>query len=281
MLVEGVHFDLALSSPADVGYKAVAANVSDVAAMGAEPRYALIALGAPPETAVSTVEGLIDGIAEAAGEFGVSCVGGDTVAGVCLVLSVTLAGDAPATGAILRSGARAGDLLCMTGDAGAAAAGLALLRRGDAKARAVLDRFPNLARAHRRGRARVAEGREAAALGARAMIDVSDGVAVDAGRVAAESGVGLVLLAETVSRAPGVSEAAAVLDADPVRLALGGGEDYELLIAVHPHDVDFLRDALAPTPLGVIGEFKGDERVVVWPDDTRDLLHDVGWEHFA
>ncbi|MGZ4144136.1 MAG: thiamine-phosphate kinase, partial [Actinomycetota bacterium] len=160
LLVEGRHFDLAFSSPADVGYKALTVNVSDIAAMGGRPLYALIALGAPSATLVTVMEELYDGVSEAARAHGVTVAGGDTVGADQLIVSVALLGEAGEGGIVRRKGARPGDLLCVTGELGGASAGLALLRAasGDPAARALLDRHPHLAEAHRRGRARDREG---------------------------------------------------------------------------------------------------------------------------
>ncbi|MCA1831322.1 MAG: thiamine-phosphate kinase [Actinomycetota bacterium] len=278
MLVEGVHFDLAVSSPADVGYKAVAANVSDIAAMGARPLYALLALGAPAETPVVTAESLINGIAEASREFGVAPVGGDTVSAPLLVLSVTLIGSV-AGAPVLRSGAKAGDLLCVTGSVGAAAAGLALLRRNDAGARRLLEEFPGLAGAHRRGRARVAEGHVAARESVHAMIDISDGLGADALHIATESDVAVSIKAAALPLADGVPEAARYLGRDAWMFGASGGDDYELLMAVPPSKAEDLARVIRP--LTVIGRFvEGSESVLEHPDGSMRPLDGLGWDHF-
>lgn len=284
MLVENVHFDLTLSAPEDLGFKALACSASDVAAMGGRPRYAVAAFGAPAETPLKIVEGIVEGLGAAASEFDIAWVGGDTVVAPVVTISITVAGETGPSGPVLRSGALAGDLLCVTGATGAAAAGLALMRRAanDRGAAAILDRHAHLARAHRRGRARIREGMAAAETMAHAMIDVSDGVGKDAAHVAENSGLGLRVFASNVPRAPGVDEAAAALGSSAERLAVAGGDDYELLIAIHPHDVALLRDAVAPTPLTVIGEFRdGDEREVEWSDGSREPAERAGWEHLA
>lgn len=114
------------------------------------------------------------------------------------------------------------------------------------------------------------------------MIDVSDGVAADALHLAEESSLGLALHAGNVPLAPGVAEVAASIGVSAHDLALAGGEDYELLIAVHPHDVDLMREVLEPTPLAVVGEFDdSDRRVIVWPDGSTSPLAGRGWNHFA
>jgi thiamine-monophosphate kinase len=208
VLVAGVHFDLALSDPSDVGWKAVVANVSDIAAMGGEPLYALVTLVVPPGFALS---GLYEGLAESAGAYGVQVVGGDLSAGNELCVSIALTGRCPRCPPVFRSGARAGDVIFVTGPLGASAAGLRLLRAGESSGACV--------EAHRRPVARVAEGIAAATAGATAMIDISDGLATDLRHLAAASGVGARL--EEVPVAPGAD----------LEEALTGGEDYQLLFS--------------------------------------------------
>ena len=162
--------------------------------------------------------------------FGVSLVGGDVSAGPALSLAVTALGEVERP--VLRSGARPGDRLVVTGPLGAAAAGLALLRSGDPAAKELLDRFPGLAAAHRRPTPALAMGLALAQAGATALIDVSDGLAGDALHLAEASGVGVEVHDAAVPLAPGVAEAAALLGRDPLELALGGGEDFVLAAAL-------------------------------------------------
>jgi thiamine-monophosphate kinase len=230
VLVDGVHFRDDLSEPEDWGWKAVAANVSDVAAMGGEPRWLVVALTVPAGTAVERLERVYAGLAEACRAFVVALVGGDTSAGPALSLAVTALGEAGQV--VTRSGARPGDRLAVSGPLGAAAAGLALLERGDAGARELLGRFPSLAAAHRRPRPDLAAGPRLARAGATAMVDVSDGLAGDALHLAEASGTGLEVVDAAVPLAAGVAEAAALLGRDPVELALGGGEDFVLAAAL-------------------------------------------------
>jgi thiamine-monophosphate kinase len=230
VLVEGLDFTAALSEPEDWGWKAVAANLSDLAAMGAEARWLVLALTVPGPTPVATLERVYAGVGEACRAFGVALVGGDVSAGPVLSLAVTALGEAERP--VLRSGARPGDRLCVTGPLGAAAAGLGLLRRDDRAAGELLGRFPGLAAAHRRPIPALAMGLALARAGASAMIDVSDGLAGDALHLAEASGVGLEVHDATVPLAPGVAEAAALLGLDPLELALGGGEDFVLAAAL-------------------------------------------------
>jgi thiamine-monophosphate kinase len=230
VLVEGLDFTAALSEPEDWGWKAVAANLSDLAAMGAEARWLVLALTVPGPTPVATLERVYAGVGEACRAFGVALVGGDVSAGPVLSLAVTALGEAERP--VLRSGARPGDRLCVTGPLGAAAAGLGLLRRDDRAAGELLGRFPGLAAAHRRPIPALAMGLALARAGASAMIDVSDGLAGDALHLAEASGVGLEVHDATVPLAPGVAQAAALLGLDPLELALGGGEDFVLAAAL-------------------------------------------------
>jgi thiamine-monophosphate kinase len=283
LLLEGRHFDFAFSSPADVGWKALAANVSDIAAMGGVPRYALVSLGAPASTPVATLEALYDGLAECARTFGVSVVGGDTVGSEALVVSVAVLGDAGPAGVVTRSGARAGDVVCVTGNVGGAAAGLKLLREAgtDPEASRLLEKHPGLASLHRRPTPRVREGQAAASVGATAMIDVSDGLAADLGHICERSRLGVELRAASVPHAEGVDDAARWAGLEPDALALGGGDDYELLIAIPAVQVSALADAIAPTNVTPIGELGGTERVFVGSDGERRPLAGLGWDHFG
>lgn len=283
MLVEGVHFEVGLLTPADVGFKALAANISDVAAMGGVPRYALVSIGAPASSPAETLEALYEGIAECASAYEVSIVGGDTVRSDVLVVSIALTGEPTEAGTVARGGAGVGDVLCVTGALGGASAGLELLcsAGNDPAARALLERFPGLARAHARPTPRVSEGVAAARAGATAMIDLSDGLAADVGHICEASGVGVELDESAIPLPAGVAETAAWAGRDAMELALGGGDDYELAIAVSPARLAAMTEALAPTPLVRVGVFVGEERVVIRPDGTRRSLDGLGWDHFA
>ncbi|MGH2785269.1 MAG: thiamine-phosphate kinase [Actinomycetota bacterium] len=283
LLLEGVHFDLAFSSPVEVGWKALAANVSDIAAMGGVPRYALVSLGAPASTPAATLESLYEGLGECAQAFGVSIVGGDTVGSDVLIVSVALLGDAGPAGSVRRGGARPGDVVCVTGAIGGAGAGLRLLRAAnvDPEAAALLAKHPGLAEAHRRPTPRPREGQAAASVGATAMIDVSDGLAADLGHICDASKLGVELRTSSVPVAEGVEDVARWAGVDPVELALGGGDDYELVIALPAAQVSALSDALAPTRVTPIGELGGTERVVLGADGSRRPLAVPGWDHFG
>ena len=230
VLVEGLDFTADLSGPEDWGWKAVVANLSDLAAMGAEARWLVLALTAPEATTLATLERVYTGVGEACRAFGAALVGGDISGGPALSLAVTALGEVERP--VTRSGARPGDRLAVTGPLGPAAAGLALLRSADPAAADLLGRFPGLAAAHRRPVPALAMGLALAQAGATAMIDVSDGLAGDALHLAEASGVGLEISDPAVPLAPGVAETATLLDLDPMALALGGGEDFVLAAAL-------------------------------------------------
>lgn len=282
LLLEGTHFDFAFSSPEDVGWKALAVNVSDIAAMGGIPRYALVSLGAPASTRAGTLEAVYDGIGACAAAFGVSVVGGDTVCADQVIVSIAVLGDPGPGGIVGRGGGRAGDVVCVTGALGGAAAGLALLRmvHQDPDAMALAERHAGLIAAHRRPIPRVREGQAAASAGATAMIDVSDGLAADLGHVCDASRIGAELREASIPLADGIADVARWSGTAEAELALGGGDDYELVITIPAAQVTALAGALAPTRVTPIGELGGGDRVVVSDDGTRRTLAG-GWDHFG
>jgi thiamine-monophosphate kinase len=217
-VVAGVHADLELTGLDDLGWKAVAASVSDIAAMGGDPGYALVTVAGPAGTDIHL---LYEGIAAAAGSFGCPVVGGDLTNARDLVVTVAVTGWC--TRPVARSGARPGDEIWVTGPLGGSAAGLRLLAADAGAARDGPDE--DACRRHARPIPRLAAGRAARILGATAMIDVSDGLAADLNHVAEASGVGLSLDAVPVHPAANRDE------------ALGGGEDFELAFCV-PAGVD-------------------------------------------
>jgi len=260
LVVEGIHFDLTLGSLADAGWKALAVNVSDIAAMGGRPLQAVCGVVAPAGT---NLEALMDGMGEAATAYAVSLVGGDLSAGRQLVISVAITGTTDDRRPVLRSGARPGDAVMVTGPLGSSAAGLASLRdrSGDE------GRTGPLATAYLRPQARVREGAAAAGGGATAMIDVSDGLSRDLDHIARESAVGIRL--DDVPVSPGAT----------IEQALGGGEDYELAFTVAPGAIAGLVDRFRQRELRAplrIGECVADPTVRKIGGADLPI---VGWEH--
>ena len=265
MLVEGRHFR-EWATPEDVGYKAVAVNVSDVAAMGAVARFVLASGGAvEAETTLRCIEGVL----EACEEFGAYPLGGDTTRAPGLTVDVSILGQL-AHAPVLRSGARPGDLLAVTGELGASAAGLLALENGGTGPE-------RLMRKHLRPEPRVDSGRAAARLGARAMIDLSDGLASDAWRLFERSHIGCRIDLDLLPVAGDTREYALSMGQDPRILAATGGEDYELLVAA-PREVVESLAAESEAPVTVIGEAMGES--VVFLRDGEPVEDLSGWDHF-
>jgi thiamine-monophosphate kinase len=264
-LVEGVHFRRETASPRQIGRKALATALSDLAAMGAAAGEAYVVLGAPEDLAEPQLLEIGAGLAALAAETGTTIAGGDLVRAPVLTLAVTVVGHAPrAEDFVTRAGARPGDLLVVTGALGGAAAGLLLLEDtkltetlGAAASGSGLDLATADELRHRQldPTPRLAAGAALAAAGASAMIDLSDGLAGDADHVAAASGALLVIDAKAVPIASGVAAVAAAAGREALELAVAGGEDYELLAAISPEALDAAREALAAddVPLTVIG----------------------------
>lgn len=273
LLVEGVHFDTALTGPEDLGYKSIAVNVSDVAAMGGVPRRAVIGLGVVPGLDVEWIEALYRGMQECCEEFDMAVVGGDVTRSSQIIISVALLGNPAGRLFIERGGARVGDAVCVTGVLGASAAGLRLMRRDD---RRRLD----LLKAHLRPVARVKEVQILRRHLPSAMIDVSDGFCSDLGHICEASGVG-VLIEE--SGLPVVDLAGVDLADTPLELALGGGEDYELCFTI---PADRCEEAMAAvteatgTPVTRVGEVVEESRGrVLLVESAETPLEAPGWDH--
>lgn len=300
-LVEGVDFDLAFSSWRQIGWKGMAANFSDIAAMGGMPRYALTTLCLPVYRSMEDVEALYAGIHDLAVHVGhpVSIVGGDlSSTDGPTVISITVSGETTEERLTWRSGARTGDILCVTGHLGASETGLRLLRRArerpdpanPASVRSAsvrrTDRFEGVIHRHRTPVPRVSEGALLADSGwVRAMIDVSDGLSSDALHVGRDSGVGLYLDGSALPIAEETRRAMEELRLDPVATALESGEEFELLCAVAPEGVERLAAELEErtgTPLTPIGECVRADRGYTFTDRIGSRsLRPKGYEHFS
>ena len=266
MLNQGHHFK-EWAAPEAVGYKAVAVNASDVGAMGGTPRFVLTSGGAPdPETALR----LFEGVAEACERFGIYPLGGDTTSADAITIDVAILGELHAP-PVLRSGAKPGDLLAVTGELGAGAAGLLALEHEASG-------YDRLVRRYLRPEPRLKAGRAAAELGAGAMMDLSDGLASDVRHVCDLSGVGCDVDLALLPVAQDTTNLARSLGQDPAVLAATGGEDYELLISAPKQVLDALTNTIE-TPLTVVGEIT--KEGVAFRRGIEPVEGLSGWDHFA
>lgn len=281
-LVADVHFRIRPEHGYAVGRKALAVNLSDIAAMGGRPAFALVSLAVTPDLPRSFLWDVVRGLADEADAFGVGIVGGDTVASPRdFSIHVTVLGHVEPGKAVTRKGARPGDLLCVTHHLGASAAGLALLENPEAdvppQVRALL------VEKHLQPRARLEAGEELADGIASAMMDISDGLAGDVRHLCRESGVGAVIDARRLPIADATRAAAQALGADPLHWALQGGEDYELLFTAPAEALP--GDGVLPrsgTPVTVIGEIVPAAEGISLIDGTgrRRALQVYGFTHF-
>ncbi|HEX2054566.1 MAG TPA: thiamine-phosphate kinase [Actinomycetota bacterium] len=273
LLVEGVHFDTSFTGPEDLGYKSIAVNVSDVAAMGGVPRRAVVGLGVVRGLEVEWIEALYAGMQECCREFDMAVVGGDVTRSDQIVISVALLGNPAGRLFIERGNAKVGDAVCVTGTLGESAAGLRLLQQGN---RERLD----LLKAHLRPTPRVREVQVLRRHLPSAMIDVSDGFCADLGHICAASGVG-VLVQE--SDLPVVDLAGVDAGESGLQLALSGGEDYELCFTIPPDRCEAAIAAVTEatgTRVTRVGEVVEASRGrVLLVESAEHPLEAPGWDH--
>ncbi len=276
-LIQDVHFTLSTTTWRELGWKALAVNLSDIAAMGGFPQYALVSLGLPGDIEVASVAELYEGMAELARLFDVSIVGGDSVGAPVVILSLAVVGKAQTTQTVLtRSAAAPGDRIAVTGYLGASAAGLAMLKKGlefDKETAATLRE------AHLKPHPRIVEGQALARRGVKAAIDLSDGLVSDLNKLCKASGVGARLFTNQIPVHPVVRRS---FGDDSIELALSGGEDYELLFTAQGEVIDKVRKAM-PCPVTVIGEISAEPKMVEVIDEHGNevRLEKEGWEHFV
>lgn len=239
MLVEDDHFCRKWSTPQQVGKKAIEVNVSDIAAMGGLPKYVLVSLCLTKDTSVEFVDGLYKGMNNACKKYKTRIIGGDTTHGKNIVINIAMIGEVERERLCLRSHAKVGDLICVTGDLGKSTAGLNLL----------LKHKRGYTRAHLEPKARLKEAREISKH-CNAMIDVSDGLAPDVGHICEESDVGAVIHKEKIPISKKTRHAAKQLGKDPHEFALGGGEDFELIFTIPKRK---LKSIQIKAPITVVG----------------------------
>ncbi len=268
LLVEGRHFRRDWSEAADVGVKAAAQNLADVAAMGAQPRTLLVGLACPGDLPADWVLEMIGGMAAECAKAGASIAGGDVTAADCIMLGITALGDLAGQQPVTRAGARPGDLVAVAGRLGWSAAGLALLQSGIT---ASDDReLAEVLTAHRRPQPPYPAGPAAARAGATAMVDVSDGLLQDLGHIAAASGVCVNVHSASLPVSEPVTAAATLLQAHWQEWVLAGGEDHALAAA-------FPAGSSLPAGWMVIGDVREGEGVLV---DGEIHVGRAGWDHF-
>lgn len=282
MLIEGVHFRLDWITPRELGWRAVAANISDIAAMGGIPTWTFASIGLKPETDVSFVDDLYAGTTACARRFGSEVVGGDTnTARSETAISITQMGRIEPDRVTLRSTARAGDRILVTGHLGDSRGGLELLLKyGRDEARRIAESLVN---AHLTPMPRVAESRAAVGTGkVRAMMDLSDGLGADLPKLCKASSIGAVVWAGKLPMSEELRRAAEMIGVPATDLGASGGEDFELLMAVAPEDVDDVTRAVVEqtgTRVTEIGEFVSGPVEIECTDGSRRTLSG-GWEHF-
>jgi len=285
LMVEDIHFKRNASAPETLGAKLLAVNLSDVAAMGGEPRDAVVSVAIPADLDVEYMEGIYRGLHACARRFEVNVAGGDTTRSPApLVLNLTLTGRMPENRVCYRSGARSGDLVYVSGALGDSAAGLEIVLGREAIL-SCEDRDV-LLRRHHCPEPRVALGQALAASGAvTAMIDLSDGTASDLGHICRRSNVSAVIEEKAVPISPACRAFCAALGMSPLRLALSGGEDYELLFTVNPEKADRV-EALSAMgdlpPLCRIGRIEAGQPAisVTDPAGNRRPPDTAGFDHF-
>lgn len=278
-LVQDVHFSLEIASWQELGWRALAASLSDIAAMGGLPRYALVSLALPGFTEVDDVAAFYRGMLELAGQFGTVIIGGDMSAAPLLVISITVLGgtSGPFDPILTRSAARPGDKIAVTGTLGGAAAGLEMLTK---QLKFSEEETTGLREAFTKPWPRVAEGQALVEQGVKAAIDISDGLLSDLGHICEMSRVSARIETESLPLHPAVT---ANFGDRGLELALGGGEDYELLFTAPAGVIAQVRAAVS-CPVTVIGEITAAETGEITLLNGRGNLvepPEKGWEHFS
>jgi len=283
MLVEDIHFLRDKLTPYQLGWKAIAVNLSDIAAMGGRPLYILISLAIPAKTNVELIQDLYKGMKDICEHYTVNILGGDTVASPDkLIINISLIGDTKEEEVIYRSGARSGDKIYLTGNVGDSFAGLKILKNEISPPNSIGSHFIKV---HNEPKPLIETGRIIATSGlASAMIDLSDGLLSDLGHICKESGVGAMLFRSKIPLSSELKLLASRTKFNPLDLALSGGEDYILLVTVHEansKDFELLFKDKRPSPLYLIGEIREEEGIRMVNDDGSIEEIDIrGFNHF-
>lgn len=271
VLVEERHFRRRWSTAEQIGEKAAECNISDIAAMGGTPLWMVASLVLPAHEGVDWVQGLYQGMHHSCRRHGITIIGGDTTQGATATISVTLLGTVPPEQLRLRSHARPGHLLAVTGPLGASAAAIALLSAGLTPSAYLMEK-------HRTPRCRLDVSGRIASLAA-AMIDISDGLGSEVHHICTASGVGAQIDAAAIPLHPDVRAAARELDCDPLAWALSGGEDFELLFSIAPDDMARLQQTGCEIhPVGRVTD-RAEGILLQGPENRRRPLPG-GYDHF-
>ena len=276
-LVEGVHFDLAITSWFDLGWKSLAVNISDIAAMGGIPTCCLVSLGLLPDTELEDVTQLYKGMANIAKKFSISIAGGDISESPMITITPTIIGTAEKDKILTRSGAKPGDKIAVTGSLGSSAAGLKMMQ---SKANFDPETTTILQESHLRPWPRIAEAQILTQKGVQTAIDISDGLIADLGHICQASNVGAKVIAPHIPVHPATITA---FQDDAIKLALTGGEDYELLFTAPINMIESVQEHLI-TPTTIIGEIVSDHpgTVALLDENENEIdLPQGAWMHFG
>ena len=280
-LVEDIHFKWDYASPFQVGWKALVVNISDIAAVGGNPTHCLVSLALPADTDRIVVREVYQGLKKAASRYRVGIVGGDTVRAPSFIITVSLLGEVKRKNIVLRSGAKPGDLIYVTGQLGSSGAGLTCLKRSNWKVKPKIRQF--LIKRHLMPSPRLVEGQKIAKSQiATSMIDLSDGLGSDLHRMAEESEVGAILWEDELPIALATEQLAKVMGKSSLEWVLYGGEDYELLFTVPPAKRKEVEHTLG-FPHALIGEIVDRDQGICLKNrkGNRTKVKDGGYNHFS
>jgi thiamine-monophosphate kinase len=281
--VEDIHFRLRHTDPYDIGRKALAVNLSDIAAMGAKPRFALISLLVPPTLDVTVLDRMYIGLREEAAQFDVALVGGNIARNAeRLIIDITLLGISLQNKLLRRDSAKPGDIVLVTGNLGSAAAGLLVLENEQLAREAPLEACEAVRRAQQRPTPRVVAGQWLAQQGVATGMDVSDGLAADISHICEASGVGVEIEAKRLPIQPEMALIAALARQNPQDLALFGGEDYEILFTASPDHAEILaRELFDATGVKAtsIGTIRSGSAITLLHEGKSSPLPSTGWDH--